>query len=46
MAHLSTMEKLGSPAPDFTLKNMNPMLGETTVSLGNFNKYPALIFIM
>ena len=43
MAHLSTMEKLGSPAPDFSLKNMNSVLGETTVSLGNFKKYPALL---
>ena len=38
MAHLSTMEKLGSPAPDFSLENMNSVLEETTFSLVNFKK--------
>ena len=33
MAHSSTMEKLGSPAPDFNLKNWNPLLQQESYQL-------------
>ena len=36
MAHSSTMEKLGSQAPDFDLKNWNPLLEQETFGLSSF----------
>ena len=43
MAHISTMEKLGLPAPGFSLQNLNAEVSEQTVSLETFEKYPALL---
>jgi len=45
MAHLSTMQKLGLSAPKFNLKNFNTRVNEITVSLGNFEDYPALLVV-
>ena len=33
MAHISTMEKLGIPAPGFSLPNLNSVIKGQTVSL-------------
>ena len=43
MAHISTMEKLGLPAPGFSLQNFNAGVNEQTVSLETFEEYPALL---
>ena len=43
MAHISTMEKLGLPAPSFSLQNLNAGVNEQTVSLETFEEYPALL---
>ena len=43
MAHISTMEELGSPALDFSLPNTNPGGGGPSVSLDALNKHPALL---
>ena len=43
MAHISTMEKLGLPAPDFSLQNLNAGINEKTVSLETFEEYSALL---
>lgn len=45
MAHISTMEKLGIPAPGFSLPNLNAVVKEQTVSLGTFEEYPALLVV-
>ena len=45
MAHISTMEKLGSAAPDFSLPNMNTTLKQKIVSLENFETYSALLVV-
>ena len=45
MAHLSTMEKLGSPAPSFSLTNFNSVVKGRTVSLLNFEEYFALLVV-
>ena len=38
MAHISTMEKLGIPAPGFSLPNLNAVVKEQTVSLETFEE--------
>ncbi len=43
MAHSSTMEKLGSPAPDFNLKNWNPLLQQESYQLDSFKNHPSLL---
>ena len=43
MAHISTMEELGSPALDFSLPNTNPGVGGQSVSLTALNEQPALL---
>ena len=43
MAHISTMEKLGLPAPGFSLQNLNAGVNEQTVSLETFEEFPALL---
>ena len=43
MASISTMEELGSPAPDFSLPNTNTSVGGNTVSLDAFNAKSALL---
>ena len=43
MAHISTMEELGSPALDFSLPNTNPGVGGPSVSLNALNEHPALL---
>ena len=45
MAHISTMEKLGLPAPGFSLQNLNAGVNEKTVSLETFEEYPALLVV-
>ena len=45
MAHISTMEKLGLPAPGFSLQNLNAVVNEQTVSLETFEEYPALLVV-
>jgi len=45
MAHISTMEKLGLPAPGFSLQNLNAGFNEQTVSLETFEEYPALLVV-
>ncbi len=45
MAHKSTMEKLGLPAPGFELPNLNLEKGEKLVSLESFKEYPALLVV-
>ena len=45
MAHISTMEKLGTSAPEFELQNFNTDYSEKMVSLGNFENYPALLVV-
>ena len=45
MAHISTMEKLGIPAPGFSLPNLNAVVKEQTVSLETFEEYPALLVV-
>ena len=45
MAHISTMERLGTPAPGFELQNFNTGYSEKMVSLGNFENYPALLVV-
>ena len=42
MAHSSTMEKLGSQAPDFELKNRNPLLEQEAYRLSSFEDQPSL----
>ena len=37
MAHSSTMEKLGSHAPDFNLKNWNPLLQQESYQLDSLS---------
>ena len=43
MAHISTMQKLGLPAPKFDLENFNSMVNKKFVSLDSFEEYPALL---
>ena len=43
MAHSSTMEKLGSPAPDFNLKNWNPLLKQESYCLDSFKNQTSLL---
>ena len=43
MAHISTMEELGSPALDFSLPNTNTEVGGSSVSLNALNEHPALL---
>ena len=43
MAHISTMEELGSSAPEFSLLNTNPTVGGQTVSMTAMNEQPALL---
>ena len=43
MAHSSTMEKLGSPAPDFNLKNWNPLLQQESYGLNSFTSQTSLL---
>ena len=45
MAHISTMEKLGIPAPGFSLPNLNAVVKGQTVSLETFEEYPALLVV-
>ena len=45
MAHSSTMEKLGSIAPEFELKNYNIGCSENMVSLETFKNYQALLIV-
>ena len=45
MAHISTMEKLGIPAPSFILPNLNAVVKGQTVSLETFEEYPALLVV-
>ena len=45
MAHSSTMEKLGSPAPGFDLQNFNTGYSDNMVSLETFKNYPALLVV-
>ena len=45
MAHISTMEKLGIPAPGFSLPNLNAVIKGQTVSLETFEEYPALLVV-
>ena len=40
MAHISTMERLGTSAPGFELQNFNTGYSEKIVSLNNFENYP------
>jgi peroxiredoxin len=39
------MEKLGIPAPGFSLPNLNAVVKEQTVSLETFEEYPALLVV-
>ena len=39
MAHSSTMEKLGSPAPGFYLQNFNTGCSDNMVSLETFKNF-------
>ena len=43
MAHSSTMEKLGSKASDFDLKNLNPLMEKENFRLSSFDQKPALL---
>ena len=43
MAHSSTMEKLGSPAPVFNLKNWNPLLQQESYELDSFKNQTSLL---
>jgi len=43
MAHSSTMEKLGSNAPDFNLKNWNPLLQQESYGLDSFKNQTSLL---
>ena len=43
MAHSSTMEKLGSPAPDFNLNNWNPLLQQERYQLDSFKNQTSLL---
>ena len=43
MKQISTMEKLGIPAPNFRLPNFNTNVNGPTVSLENFDEYPAFL---
>ena len=43
MAHSSTMEKLGSPAPVFDLKNWNPLLQQESYQLDSFKNQTSLL---
>ena len=43
MAHSSTMEKLGSKASDFNLKNLNPLMEKEHFRLSSFDQKPALL---
>ena len=43
MAHSSTMEKLGSPASDFNLKNCNPLLQQESYQLDSFKNQTFLL---
>ena len=43
MAHISTMVKLGIPAPNFNLKNLNEGVGEKIVSLETFKDWHSLL---
>ena len=43
MAHSSTMEKLGSTASDFNLKNWNPLLQQESYQLDSFNNHRSLL---
>ena len=43
MAHSSTMEKLGSPAPDFNLKNWNPLIQQESYQLDSFKIQTSLL---
>ena len=45
MAHISTMERLGTSAPEFELQNFNTDYKEKMVSLVNFENYPALLVV-
>ena len=45
MAHISTMERLGTSAPGFELQNFNTDYKEKMVSLENFENYPALLVV-
>ena len=45
MAHISTMERLGTSAPRFELQNFNTDYSEKMVSLKNFENYPALLVV-
>ena len=45
MAHISTMAKLGIPAPGFSLPNLNAAVKEQTVSLETFEEYTALLVV-
>ena len=45
MAHISTMESLGTSAPGFKLQNFNTDYKEKMVSLENFENYPALLVV-
>ncbi len=45
MAHTSTMERLGTSAPEFELQNFNTGYSEKIVSLKNFENYPALLVV-
>ena len=45
MAHISTMERLGTSAPEFELQNFNTDYKEKMVSLENFENYPALLVV-
>ena len=43
MTHSSTMEKLGSPAPDFNLKNWNPLFQQESYQLDSFKNETSLL---
>ena len=43
MAHSSTMAKLGSPTPDFNLKNWNPLLQHESYELDSFKNQTSLL---
>ena len=45
MAHISTMERLGTYAPGFELQNFNTGYSEKIVSLENFENHPALLVV-
>ena len=45
MAHISTMERLGTSAPGFELQNFNTGYSEKIVSLENFENHPALLVV-